>query len=96
MTETNLPGRTDWETQQYLRDHGHRVAAAQAYRYLARRIETDPTYPLPEGSEAVIAHAAAAMQDVHATRTADAEAYVAKRLAAIYADLAAMRAERVA
>src|ERR1035441_5528520 len=47
MIETNLPGKTAWESQQYRRDHGHRVAAAQAYRYLARRIETDESYPLP-------------------------------------------------
>ena len=46
MTESNLPGRTRWETHEYLRDHGHRVAAAQAYRYLAKRIEADPDYPL--------------------------------------------------
>src|ERR1035441_10274217 len=45
MIETNLPGKTAWESQQYRRDHGHRVAAAQAYRYLARRIETDESYP---------------------------------------------------
>jgi len=64
----NLPGRTDWETRQYLKDHGHRVAAAQAYRYLASRIETDDDYPLPAGSEAVIARAEAAMQSVAAIR----------------------------
>jgi cellulase/cellobiase CelA1 len=83
MIETNLPGKTAWESQQYRRDHGHRVAAAQAYRYLARRIETDESYPLPPVSEAVIALAAAAMQDVHADRLASAEAYAAGRVAAI-------------
>ena len=72
MTE-NLPGKTDWETHQYLKDHGHRVAAAQAYRYLAKRIETDDSYPLPPGNEAVIAHAAAAMQSLAAIHAAVAE-----------------------
>ena len=72
MTEINLPGRTDWESQQYRRDHGHRVAAAQAVRYIGRLIETDDSFPLPEGSEAVITAAAAAMQ-----------AYAAARMAAI-------------
>ena len=88
-----LPGKTEHETHEYRRDRGHRIAAAQAYRYIARLIETSDDYPLPAGSEAVIAHAAAAMRDVHATRTADAEAYAAGRLAAIYGDLAAYRAE---
>lgn len=83
MSETNLPGKTAWESQQYRKDHGHRVAAAQAYRYLARRIETDENCPLPPGSEAVIALAAAAMQNVLAARTASAEAYAAERVAAI-------------
>ena len=72
MTEINLPGRTDWESQQYRRDHGHRVAAAQAYHYLGRLIETDDSFPLPEDSEAVVTAAAAAMQ-----------AYAAARMAAI-------------
>ena len=93
MTEHTLPGKTTRETHDYLQDRGHRVAAAQAYHYLARIIETHDDYPLPAGTAAVIAHAAAAMRDVHATRTADAEAYAATRLKAIYADLDAYRAE---
>lgn len=77
----NLPGRTEWESHQYLRDHGHRVAAAQAYRYLASRIETDDTYPLPEGSEAVIAAAAAAMQRIAEIRAGVAELHAGVRAA---------------
>ena len=91
-----LPGKTGHETHEYLRDHGHRIATAEAYAYLARRIKTDENYPLPDGSDAVIAAAADAMRDVHAARTASIEAYAAERLAVIYADLAAMRAEREA
>ena len=93
MTEHTLPGRTSRETREYLQDHGHRVAAAQAYRYLGRLIESDDTYPLPPGSEDIIALAAKAMEDVLASRTASAEAYVHGRIAAIHADLAAHRAE---
>ena len=93
MNDPTLPGKTERETHDYLQDRGHRIAAAQAYHYLARIIETHDDYPLPAGTAAVIAHAAAAMRDVHATRTADAEAYVARRRDAIYADLAAWRAE---
>ena len=58
-------------------------------------IETDDDYPLPHGCDDIIAQAANAMRDVHVKRRADAKAYVAERRAAIYADLAAMRAERV-
>ena len=74
MDGHNLPGKTGRETHEYLRDHGHRIAAAQAYRYIAKRIETDDTYPLPPGSETVIARAAAAMQSLAAIREAVAEA----------------------
>ena len=74
MDET-IPGRTDWESHQYLRDHGHRVAAAQAYRYLARRIEDDDTFPLPPGSDAVITRAAAAMESLARLREAAHEVY---------------------
>ena len=79
MDGHNLPGKTGWETHQYLRDHGYRVAAAQAYRYLAQRIETDDTYPIPPGSETIIAHAAAAMQSLAAIREAVAEARAASK-----------------
>ena len=82
MTEINLPGRTDWESQQYRRDHGHRVAAAQAYHYLGRLIETDDSFPLPEDSEAVVT-AAAAMQAYAAARMAAIEAAAAETCAAI-------------
>ena len=82
MTEINLPGRTDWESQQYRRDHGHRVAAAQAYHYLGRLIETDDDYPLPAGTDDIILTAAGAMRDISAARQASAEAYAHERLAA--------------
>ena len=75
--DENLPGRTDWETRQYLKDRGHRVAAAQAFHYLARRIETDDTYPLPPGSDALIARAAAAMQSLAKLHEAAGEVYAA-------------------
>jgi len=88
MKDPTLPGKTEAETHQYLQDHGHRVAAAQAYRYLARIIETDDTYPLPPGSEAVITLAATAMQDLHARRAASLEAYANERKDAILAALA--------
>ena len=90
MTEQSLPGKTDRETHEYLRDHGHRITAALAYHYIARRIETDETFPLPPGSEAVIAAAASAMHDVHVARQASAEAYVAAQLAAMHTAVAAM------
>ena len=70
-----LPGRTDWETREYLKDRGHRVAAIQAYRYIASRLETDDTYPLPPGSDALIARASAAMQSLAKLREAADEVY---------------------
>ena len=88
MTDQTLPGRTEHETHEYLRDHGHRITAALAYRYLASRIETDDDYPLPDGSEAVIAEAAATMRDVHAARQASAEAYAAASLTRLHAAVA--------
>ena len=80
--DENLPGRTGRETQQYRADRGHHVAAAQAYSYIGHLLETDDDYPLPEGSEDVIALAAAAMQAVHARRMASVAAYAAERAAA--------------
>ena len=65
-----------------------------AYHAIGRRLETDPDFPLPDGCDAVIAEAATAMQEAHARRTADAEAYAATRLTAMYANLDAYRAER--
>ena len=62
MDKPTLPGRTERETREYLKDYGHRVAVIEAHRYIAARLETDPDYPLPEDSGAVIARAAAAMQ----------------------------------
>ena len=90
MTEHALPGKTEHETHEYLRDHGHRIAVAEAHDYLCRRIKTDENFPLPEGSEAVVAAAAGAMDDVHAARQAGAEAYVAAQLEAIHSAVAAM------
>ncbi len=93
MTESNLPGRTEWESNEWRRDRGHRVAVIEAYRYLAIRTETDPSFPLPDNADALIASAAAAMQDISATRTADAEAYAARSLANIHAAVAEVHAE---
>ena len=73
--DENLPGKTDWETRQYRKDHGHRVAVAQAHRYLASRIEADDDYPLPPGSDAVVARAAAAMESLAKLREAAHEVY---------------------
>jgi hypothetical protein len=96
MTDHPLPGKTEWETQQYRADRGHHVAAAQAYAYLGRRLETDPAFPLPDGAEAVIAQAAAAMQAVAAAREADSEAYATGRRAALLDALAEDRAAKAA
>ena len=81
MTAAALEGRTEHEAQQYRLDHGHRIAAAQAYHYMARLIETDDSYPLPPGSEDIILAAATAMRDIAARRQASAEAYAHERLA---------------
>jgi hypothetical protein len=71
----NLPGKTDWESKQYRKDRDHRVAAAQAYHYLARRIEADDNFPLPPGSEALITAAAAAMESLARLHEAAGEVY---------------------
>ena len=76
MTE-NLPGKTTWETREYLRDQGHRVAAIHAYRYLASRLETDESFTLPADADAVIQHAADAMQKLDALRAEIAKANAA-------------------
>ena len=89
MTETNLPGRTDWETREYRKDHGHRVAAAQAYRYIGRCIETDDSYLLPPDCEAVIALAAASMRDYAAGRVNDVKDVARETNAAIMTGSAA-------
>jgi hypothetical protein len=89
-----LPGRTDHETAEYRRDRGHHVAAAMAYQAVGRRLLTDPDFPLPPGSDAVIAIAAAAEQEAYVKRQADHEAYAARRLGALYASLDEYRAVR--
>ena len=77
----NLPGRTERESREYLKDRGHRVAAAQAYAYIGRLIGTDDSYPLPDGCDDIILAAATAMRDIAARRLASAEAYAHERLA---------------
>ena len=46
--ESNLPGRTAWETEQYRKDHGQRAASALGLRLIADFIKnsTGP-YPAP-------------------------------------------------
>ena len=78
MDESVIPGKTPWESREYLRDHGHRIAAAQAYAYLGHLIETDPSYPLPVGAKEVVAAAAAAMEGMANARRNAAEASLAK------------------
>lgn len=70
---------TDWARAQHDTDNGHRIAAGEAYAYLGHLIKADDTYPLPADADAVIALAATAMQDVHASRQARLEAYAAQR-----------------
>lgn len=93
MTSTPLPGRTERETHEYLRDHGHRLAAALAFHYHARRIETDDTYPLPDFSEEVIAAAGTDMQAVTEARSAGSQAYADKCLASLHGAVAEVHAE---
>ena len=57
MTETLLPGRTEWETREYLKDHGHRAAVAQAHRHFADMLEADEDCPVPPGNDIVVAAA---------------------------------------
>ncbi len=83
MDKPTLPWRTERETRQCLQDQGHRIAAAQAYAYIGRVIETDPDFPLPPGAEDIIALAAATMEAIAARRIASAEAYAHERRAAI-------------
>jgi hypothetical protein len=89
-----LPGKTEHETADYRRDHGHHIAAAEAYRYMWRLLESNPGFPLPPSAETVIAEAHDAMQAVHVRRQADHEAYAARRLGALYASLDEYRAVR--
>ena len=85
MTAAALEGRTEHESQQYRLDRGHRVAAIQAYRYIARLVETDDDYPLPPGTEDIILTASAAMRDIDDYGLAGAEAYAHERRDAILA-----------
>ena len=80
--DSTIPGRTEWESRQYLLDHGHRVAVAQAHRYIASQIEADENYPLPDGSDALVAEAAAALARRLAIRDAAAETLASIRGAA--------------
>ena len=68
---------TDWARAQHDADNGHRIAAAQAYRYIAKRLEADDSYPLPDGAEAVIAAAAAAMASLDRLHAGVAETVAA-------------------
>ena len=96
----NLPGRTERESHEYLKDRGHRVAAAQAYAYIGRLIGTDNSYPLPDGCDDIILAAATAMRDIAARRQASIEAYAHERLATLHAEVAetvaAMQPQRAA
>ncbi len=55
MTETLLPGRTEWETREYFKDHGHRAAVAQAHRRFADLLDADEDCPVPPGNDIVVA-----------------------------------------
>lgn len=57
MTDTLLPGRTAWETAQYLKDHGHRAAVVAAHRAFADFLEADDGGPVPPGKDIVVAAA---------------------------------------
>ena len=83
MDKPTLPGRTERETREYRRDHGHRIAAAQAFLYVGRAIETDASFPLPPDAEAVIALAYEAMQAYAAGRRDAIKAAAAEANAAI-------------
>ena len=94
MDESVIPGKTPWESREYLRDHGHRIAAAQAYTYLGHLIETNPAFPLPDGAEEVIAAAAAAMEGIASARRDAAEASLGRIHAAVAETVTAMQPER--
>jgi hypothetical protein len=51
MTESNLPGRTDWESQQYRADGGMHARLAQGLRDAAHYVETHPDIPIPASVE---------------------------------------------
>ena len=55
MNEDALPGRTAWETQQYLKDHGHSAEVVQAHRDFADFLEADEDGPVPPGKDIVVA-----------------------------------------
>jgi len=45
--EQNLPGRTEWESEQYRRDHGMHALLVRGLREAADYIETHPDLPVP-------------------------------------------------
>ena len=92
--DENLPARTEWETREYYKDHGHHIAAAQAYTYLGHLLETNPAFPLPAGAEDVIAAAAAAMEGIASARRDAAEASLGRIHAAVAETVTAMQPER--
>src|SRR5437870_4204769 len=57
MTDNPLPGRTAWETHQYLKDYGHRAAVVAAHRAFADELEADENCPVPPGNDIVVATA---------------------------------------
>lgn len=51
MTATPLPGRTEWESQQYRTDGGMHARMAQGLREAARFIESHTDLPIPSSVE---------------------------------------------
>lgn len=47
MTETNLPGKTTWESQQYRTDGGMHARLAQGLIDMGHYIRTHPDLPIP-------------------------------------------------
>lgn len=58
--EDILPGKTRWETHQYLKDQGHRAAVIAAHRAFADLLEADEDSPVPPGNDIVVAAAPSA------------------------------------
>jgi hypothetical protein len=57
MTDTTLPGMTNWERHQYLKDHGRRADTVAEYRAFAAFLEADEDTPLPPDGEPIVAAA---------------------------------------
>ena len=53
MTENNLPGRTEWESQQYRTDGGMHARLAQGLREAADYIAAHPDLPVPRDVQIV-------------------------------------------